>query len=148
MSKKALNASNINASKMEDKKEEIVKINLSKFASQLENKGISHARNERETIYIYPASIPKDRINEKEGKQFRGKMRSQLKRFSNNIFFFAKGEKIEEIKKEIANFEIFYKEFYRINDYSLKSLSSSNDEGKNRDIELLLSILSEMKIGK
>lgn len=129
------------------KKDEIVNINLSKFASKLENKGNSHIRNERETIYIYPASIPKDRINEKEGKQFRGKMRNELKRFCNNIFYESKRNEIANVKVIIAKFDSFYKEFYRINDYSLKSLSSSNDEGKNQDIQLLLDILSEFKIG-
>lgn len=138
-----------NASKAIDaKKDEIVNINLSKFASELENKGNSHIRNERETIYVYPSSIPKERINEKEGKQFRGKMRNQIKRFANNIFYESKRNEIENVKAEIAKFDAFYKENYRINDYSLKSLSSSNDEGKNKDIDLLLRIISEFRIAK
>jgi hypothetical protein len=130
---------------LESKKEEIKEINLSKFAKELENKSVSHAKNERETIYIYPASIPKERINEKEGKQFRGKLRAKIQRFSNNAFFYAKSDNQIELKKLIVEFDANYKEFYRINDYSLKSLSSSNDPAKNKDCELLLQIIKEMK---
>lgn len=146
MSKKRVIASNVNAKKENGKREGIEILNLSKFSKELENKGNSHIQRDRETIYIYPESIPKDRINEKEGKQFRGKMRNSIKRFANNIFYNAKTNRIEELKAEISKFDSFYKEFYRINDYSLKSLSSSNDEGKNKDIDLLLRIISEFKL--
>jgi|SRR5882757_622177 len=138
---------NVPASKIADeKKEEIKIVNLSKFAKELENKSVSHARNERETIYNYPPNVPKEKINEREGKQFRGKMRNSLQRFSNNIFYNEKIQNLDELKKEIAKFEIFYKENYRINDYSLKSLSSSNDPAKNKDIDLLLRIIAESKM--
>lgn len=139
-----------NASKVIDaKKEEIVNvpasINLQKFAKELEGKGISHLRNERETIYIYPSEWKSDDINGKKGRQFRNHKRSFVKRLSDNLFFLGKGEKIEEMKAEIEKFDAFYKEFYKINDYSLKSLSSSNDPAKNQNIDLMLRIIAEIK---
>lgn len=131
------------------KKDEIVKeipsINLQKFAKELEGKGISHLRNDRETIYIYPEEWKSDNINGREGRKFRSHKRSFIQRLSNNLFFLGKGEKIEEIKAEIVKFDAFYKEFYKINDYSLKSLSSSNDPAKNANIDLLLRIIREIK---
>jgi hypothetical protein len=130
---------------VKDAKEDVKEINLSKFAKELEGKNISHIQRERETIYIYPDYIPKDRINEKEGKQFRGNKRSRLKRFSDNLFYSAKIGNVEECKKIVSEFDSFYKEFYRINDYSLSSLSSSNDPAKNKDIQLFLSLLLEIK---
>ena len=135
----------INVIAKDAKKEDVKEINLSKFAKELEGKNVSHLQRERETIYIYPESIPKDRINEREGKQFRGKMRSRIKRFSDNLFYAGKIGNIPECKKIIAEFDLFYKEFYRINDYSLKSLSSSNDPAKNKDIDLFLNLLKEIK---
>lgn len=135
----------VNASVIDAKKNEIANVNLSKFAKELESKNVSHSRNERETIYIYPASIPKERINEKEGKQFRGKMRSSLQRFCNNVFYYGKMEDHKLIKEEIEKFDAFYKENYRINDFSLKSLSSSNDPARNKDIDLFLQIVKEFK---
>lgn len=135
----------VSASVIDAKKNEIANVNLSKFAKELESKNVSHSRNERETIYIYPASIPKERINEKEGKQFRGKMRNSLKRFCNNIFYFGKMQDEKLIKEDILKFDAFYKENYRINDFSLKSLSSSNDESVNKDISLFLQIIKEFK---
>lgn len=127
------------------KTDKIEKINLSKFAKELENVNVSHALRERETIYIYPEEIKKEDINNAIGKKFRSSLRSRLKRFSNNIFVFAKKNEEKELIAEIGLFDEFYKKNYRINDYSLKSVSSSNDLAKNRDLSLMLQIIAECK---
>jgi alcohol dehydrogenase YqhD (iron-dependent ADH family) len=76
-----------------------------------------------------------------QGKKFRNQKRSQIQRFANNIFYYGKTDKLDELQKEINAFKDFYKSFYRINDYSISSLSNSNDEKKNANIEFMLSII-------
>lgn len=128
----------------EEKKSEIVAINLSQFADQLSSMEIKEKKI-RETIYIYPESISKSDINGEKGKKFRNGIRNQKKRFCNNILIFAKTNRLDDLKKEIDLFDAFYKGFFRINDYSLASISQSNDPLKERDLNLMIQIIKECK---
>lgn len=119
---------------------QIQKINLSKFSDALQGIEMKE-KKERLSLYIYPDGFSKDKINGLEGKSFRGKMRGKRDKLINNILFFAKGNKIEDMKKEIELFNNFYKENYCINDYSLQSLSNKED----KNISLALSIIKEIK---
>ena len=47
------------------------------------------------------------------------------------------------IKTEIAKFDAFYLEHYRINDYSVNSITNSKDQKAN--IELTLEIIKSVK---
>lgn len=132
------------ASKIDEKKEEITSINLSKFKEKLENVQLKEKRN-RETIYVYPDDFSKSDINSEKGKKFRNSLRSKMKKFANNIFYFSKINEIEKLKAEIGLFEDYYKRFFRINDFSLNSLSQSKDAGKERDFQLMLDIIKEVK---
>lgn len=143
MSKKNVIASKVIAK--ENVKGEIKEINLSRFAKDLENVNVSHIKRDRETIYIYPEDMKKEEINNEKGKKFRSSLRAKMQRFSNNCFVFSKQNDIENLKKMIIEFDDFYAKNYRITDYSLKSISSSNDASKNRDLNLLLEIIKEMK---
>lgn len=130
-------------------KDEIVKINLSKFSKALENKIIERKSTERITLYKYPSEFTKEQINAKQGKQFRSKLRTKLNNFTNNIFLFAKQNRVDELKTEIKNFDSFYKENYLLNDYSLSSLTNINeDKEKFANIKLMLDIINEVKNAK
>jgi hypothetical protein len=130
-------------SSLESKKDEIKKINLDAFKDQLSKMDIpsSSKGRIREHLYIYPEGWNQDIINGLQGKKFRNQKRSQIQRFANNIFYYGKTDKLDELQKEINAFKDFYKSFYRINDYSISSLSNSNDEKKNANIEFMLSII-------
>ena len=120
----------------------LIEINLSKFADKLANVDLKQKR-EKEHLYLYPESFTKEIINGEEGRKYRNRLRSRLKSFANNIFFYAKGENIEALKVEIDKFDSFYKENYRINDYSINSITNSKE--KEKDISFMLEIIKEVK---
>lgn len=122
----------------------IVEINLSKFADQLGKIELKE-KKERETIYHYPEGMTKELISSEKGKRYRNGLRNQLKRFSNNCLLYAKHSRIDDLKEEIKKFDEFYLKFYRINDYSIGSISQSNDDAKNANYSLFLDILKSLK---
>lgn len=131
-------------SKTETKKDEIVKINLQKFAKELENVNLKE-KKVRETIYNYPEGFTKQKINSDEGKKFRNSLRNQLKRICNNILVYAKTNQQDKLVAEIKLFSAFYKKNYQRNDFSITSLSSSKDESKEKDLTLMINIVKEFK---
>jgi hypothetical protein len=147
--KKSINKTAIASKTIIDSKESVnleenrlTEINLSKFADKLASVDLKQKR-EKETLYIYPDSFTKDIINGEEGRKYRNRLRSRLKSFSNNIFFYAKGNNIESLKSEITRFDEFYKSNYRINDYSIHSITNSKE--KEKDILFMLEIIKEVK---
>ena len=126
-----------------EKKENLTKINLSKFKNELEKKVLENTKKDKQLLYIYPDELnTKEKINSLLGKKFRQNTRNKLERFSNNIFIYAKTENIESLKKEIEDFKIFYKERFVKNDFTKESLSSST---KNEsDLTLMLNIINEI----
>lgn len=142
---KKVNASNkVNASTKENAKKEVTKINLSQFADKLKNVELK-VKAKKSTIYKYPDTFSENDINSEKGKKFRNSLRTKLKRFSNNIFVFAKINEVEKLNNEVKEFDIFYKENYQINDYSATSISQSKNEVKEQDIVLMLQIIKEVK---
>lgn len=136
-----------NASASKEIAKEIVAINLSQFADQLS--GISlKEKKDKETIYKYPEGFSKEMISSEKGKKFRNSLRNRMKTICNNILLFAKMNRMEDLQKEIASFDALYIANYRINDYSLKSFSSSGDESKLSMMNLSLSIIKEIKGSK
>lgn len=117
-------------------------INLNKFSNQLSNIDLK-VKKEKETLYIYPETFSKEDIGGIKGKQFRTKLRRQLESISNNILYYAKGNQIELIKNEISKFDLLYKANYKLNDYSISSLTHSKEREKG--IELMLLIVKEIK---
>lgn len=143
-SKKAIASKNVIETKesVNVNENRLIEINLGKFADKLSNVELK-AKKVKETIYNYPEGWTKEKINSDEGKHFRNKLRNKLKSLSNNIFFYAKGNNIEALKKEIQTFDEFYKFNYRVNDYSLHSIT--NSEKKEKDIAFMLEIINEVK---
>lgn len=120
----------------------LTSINLSQFADKLANVELK-VKKEKETLYTYPEGWTKEKINSEEGKHFRNKLRNKLKSLCNNIFYYAKTENIELIKIEIEKFDTFYKANYRINDYSVNSLTNSKEQEKH--VALTLEIIKSVK---
>lgn len=131
-----------NAIASEIKNANLSKINLAQFANQLEGITLKEKRV-KETIYIYPESFTKDKINSDEGKKYRNSIRNRLKSLCNNILYSAKCNDAEKLQEYVKQFESFYKDKYRINDYSISSIT--NSEKREKDIELMIAIIKEMK---
>lgn len=144
MKKNSSNANAIVKPIAKEEKKETIKINLDKFAKELEGMQLKEKRT-RETIYVYPESFTKSDINSEKGKKYRNSIRNNLKRFSNNICIYAKMKDAEKLGNEVKGFEGFYKEKFRLNDFSLSSISQSKDELKEKDFSLMLEIIKEVK---
>lgn len=125
-------------------KSQLQAINLASVKSQLDKIDLKE-KKVKETIYKYPESFSKDDINGEKGKKHRNGLRNKLKSFCNNILYYAKTDNLEELQKKINEFKTFYKANYRVNDYSLSSIT--NSEKREKDIELMIQIikLSETK---
>lgn len=122
----------------------IIKINLDQFKDQLGKIEIKE-KKERESLYNYPEGFSKEMISSEKGKKFRSSLRNQLKRICNNILLYAKMNRMEDLNAEIDLFASFYKKNYRLNDYSLKSLSYSQNEEKSSNFDLMMQIIKEIK---
>lgn len=122
---------------------EVSKVNLSKFAKQLESKQVKE-KSTKDTIYIYPEKMTEAEKSNEVGKKWRNSVRNKIRRFSNQIFVYAKTNNLDALKKEVKDFKTFYKETYRINDFSLGSISQSKNEEKANDIKLMLEIIKEV----
>lgn len=125
-------------------KKEIVKMNLDKFSAQLEGMQLKEKKI-RETLYIYPEDFRKEDIGSDKGKKFRNSLRNAMKRHCNNILSFTKQKNEEKLQDELKSFNAFYKKNYRLNDFSLASISNSSDPSKERDLSLMMEIIKELK---
>lgn len=134
----------VNPIAKKDESPNLSKINLSKFADQLEKMELKE-KKDKETIYIYPEGMSKSDISGEKGKKFRNGLRNKMKFHSNNILLFAKKNRLDDLKSAIESFRKFYKENYRINDLSIKSISHSANEEKNIFLSLFLEIVKESK---
>jgi len=118
-------------------------INFSKIESKVKNFEVKVTSNKKSTLYIYPESFTSKDINEVKGKNFRGGLRRKITNFSNNILSFSKQKNAELLLNEIQSFEIFYKENYKVNDFSLQSISQKKEN--TEDIVTMLEIIKDIK---
>jgi hypothetical protein len=125
----------------------VTKVNLDKFTDALKNVEVKE-KVKKDNIYIYPETMTEKEKSNEVGKKFRNKLRNQLRRYANNIFVFAKTKNVESLEKEINLFDKFYKENYRINDYSFSSITNTKNEVKEKDIKLMLEIITAIKNSK
>jgi hypothetical protein len=128
-------------------KENLKSINLDAFKNQLDALQLK-GKKERENLYIYPESLSKEDIKGEKGKKFRGGLRNKRDRFINNILHSAKiynadkkKENLESLQNCISLWKDFYKSSYRINDFSIDSISQSKDDEKNKNIIIALGII-------
>lgn len=140
--KKAINetkvskAKKVNESKKTDSPK-IEKLNLSSLTERLSKVEVKE-KLKKQTIYLYPENFTDKDINSEVGKKFRNKRRKEIERFSNNVFFYLKYDRKEDLQKEVNEFKKHYKQFYKINDYSVKSISNSKE---TNNISLFLDIV-------
>lgn len=134
----------VNTKNAKSKTKEIAKFNLEQFTDSLKNFEAKATNAKRSILYNYPETFKETDINSVLGKRFRNRLRSKLQNFCNNIFVYAKTNDAEKLQIEVDFFNAFYKENYRINDYTISSLTNSPKEGKNKDLETLLSIVKEV----
>lgn len=121
----------------------VEKVNLSKYAERLQKVEVKEIKK-KQTLYNYPDGFSESDINNEKGKKFRNSLRTAMKRFANNITLAAKQNDAEKLQKEIAEFKIFYKKNYRVNDFSLSSITNTKDEGKEYLLSLAIDIVKEL----
>lgn len=141
------NAKNANA-KNATPPANLTQINLDKFATELQNKGDLKIKKSRDTIYKYPESFTPESINSPAGKKFRTKLRGTLKKFSHNIFYYSKIQDTEQLMDQIAKFDQFYADNFKLQNYEIDSLTQTQDDLKSRDLQLMLDIIKHCKAAK
>lgn len=137
----------VTTKKVTAKKPKVVSLNLDKYAAKLQNVEIKEKKS-KDSFYKYPDTFTALDINEKKGKQFRAKTRKKMSTFENNIFVFTKTKQVDKLKIEVSLFNDFYKEFYQINDYSLKSITQSVADAKTVSLQTMLDIVKEVNNAK
>lgn len=105
-----------------------VKINLSKGKKILLDKVSVSSKRE-----IYKGT---DQMNQEEKKKFRGKIRRNLRSFTNSILGKDRSEK--ERTESVKNFLSFYKENWKIQNFKIEDFSQSKDEMDLKDYKNLL----------
>jgi len=139
------NATNVkNADVKNQSVKKIVNLNLTKFADVLKNVDVKE-KKDKDTIYLYPETFSKSDINSEKGKKFRNSLRTKIQKFENNIFVFAKQNNSEKLTETIAEFDVFYKTNYKVNDYTVKSVSSSSNEIKEQSFTTMFEIIKHVK---
>lgn len=125
------------------KDEKLIKINFTKFAEKLSSFDVKE-KMQKSTLYSYPVEWTSLQINGDQGKTFRRSLRLKLTNFSNNIFVYTKTKQAEKLNAEIKAFDSFYKANYKLNDYSINSITHTKEE-KNASYVLMLEIIKEVK---
>jgi len=146
MSTKKNNTANTNTSATpntaKNAVKEVKKVNLDKFKAMLESKNVEKTQKDRQHLYNYPTEYSASDLNGEKGKKFRQGLRNKLGRFENNVFVYAKTNQLEKLTEEVNAFNAFYKEHYRLNDFTVKSLSASEKNAES--LEHMLSIIREV----
>ena len=133
------NETKTTANKVENK---VTTLNFSDIAERLSKVEEKEVKRKLR-LYIYPENFTEKMINEKEGKQFRSKQRNVVNTFSKSINVYAKHNKIDELKKEVKNFVEYYKKTFRLNDFTITSISQKEDS-KTEDWKLMLDIVKKV----
>jgi hypothetical protein len=108
-------------------------INVSENIKNLSEKSLS---KDRELMYKYPNEI---RGNKDKEKAFRTKLRKDLKKFVETFLYNIYIQKNEINAKNTFNlFNVFYKDNYLKNDFSLLSLSANNRDKDNNEKNLIM----------
>lgn len=94
----------------------------------------------RQQHFIYKVQAQTEKLTPKKAKQYRQKMRRMLENF---YFEICLKKDSENRKNKINEFLVFYKTHYILNDFSIKSLTDSRDEGKQESYKALLKAVQE-----
>ena len=123
-----------------NKQTEVKKFNLDAVKNLLSKVDLQ-TKKERVNLYIYPGDINTEALrNGKKGKAFRQSLRKKLDNFANQILLLVKYDRTPELPGQISEFKKFYKTFYRINDFSVTSVSQRED-AKNELIKIMFDVI-------
>lgn len=128
--------------KVDNAKNNLHKINFEKHAEAVANVS-EKIKEQKATLYKYPETFTALQINGIEGKNFRSKLRTRLTNFANNFFVYYKTKNEEKILLELTAFKLFYAENYKINDFSINSITNTKEE-KNKMYVSMLEIIKEL----
>lgn len=116
-------------------------ISLKGIADKLKDV-VFETKVERVNLYIYPENLKTEKErNGKDGKAFRRKLRTQLEKHMNHILNFVKYNRQEDLKNEIKAFKSFYKTNYRINDFTVTSVSQSAKDEKLQFLKMMFEVI-------
>lgn len=116
---------------------------LTKSRKQTESLLTTNKGTKKETIYkdgIF------DGMNDKQKKSARKKVRNYVHSIFESIISANKEKKYANITKLAKEFSEFYKETYKINDYSFASIASENTKDKETINNALAIIKKELKV--
>jgi hypothetical protein len=121
--------------------EEVISTAKKSVESELKtNKGTKKESIYNEIIFMS--------LNDKEKKSARKKIRNFVISIFESIIFADKEKNKESVSKLANSFSDFYKETYKVNDFSFSSIASENTNTKNKEtiINALTIIKRELKI--
>lgn len=131
-----------------DKKAEAQKVDKATLLKVLK-KGSEKNAVERKTstkeknfLYKYQLDKKENALPEKEQKKKRSKLRRKLQNLVNVIILANVKKPSTEGVKEFLD---FYKANYILNDFTLQSITASNDELKTKDLQKVLEICKKTK---
>ena len=133
-------------SKKESKKEvETTSLNLDSVLKSLDKSlfvTISGMNKEN----VYKLDVFKDCITDRDKKTIRRKLRNILENFISSFLKYSELKDTNKIKALKKEFDSYYKQVYRLNDYSLNSLISNNTDIKKKEqTEKMLLIIKNEK---
>lgn len=116
---------------------------LNKSRKNLESDLKTNQGTKKESIY--KESIFEG-LNDKEKKSSRKKIRNFVHSIFESLLSYEKEKNKAKITKLVKEFSDFYKETYKINDFSFSSLASENTKDKDTINNALAIIKRELKI--
>lgn len=126
------------------KKEDLKNVNessIQKRLSKLDKSKFEKKILKKEKMY----SFEYKGLNFEDQKRKRQKIRNKLKRFVNWIIANELQNNKEQQKKDILEFQKFYKSEYLLNDLSLQSLYKGSNEMFKNDLILMLDIVKKFQ---
>ena len=116
---------------------------LEKSRKQTQSLLVSNLGNKKETLYKEELFAE---LSDKDKKKARKKIRNYVHAIFESVLQADKDNKKENVKKLANEFSEFYRETYKINDYSFTSIASENTKDKDTINNALLIIKRELKI--
>ena len=116
---------------------------LEKSRKQTESLLVTNKGTKKETLYKEELFAE---LSDKEKKSARKRIRNYVHAIFESVLQEDKNNKKENVKKLANEFSEFYKETYKINDYSFSSIASENTKDKETINKALSIIKRELKI--
>lgn len=121
---------------------ELNAVNSNDIAKRLESLQLTEKSEKGNKDAMYKFQLDKSkRLDSDSQKKLRTKIRKELNTLMFNIVFNTKKKNEDRVKQCIKEFLQFYKSTYIVNDFSLKSLYSGNEESKVFEYTLALDIV-------